>query len=215
MRFCSITANYPPIVWPLLKPKWISDLKGGWNHLSSFLVNGLTAKNKQDLAARKVLMVAVASGSISGLRLPLHRLLQASWTPLLLWEQSWVFHTVESRLVGLENKRWWAWLWAKSWGLPSPHWCQREFCHRLGWGQDFMWWGIYQPGHGCHPVLELKEAANKFAVTEMLQRRQFSVQERDREILSHEGPQVKRLERIKKHNITNKQTPFILHLLTQ
>lgn len=64
-------------------------------------------------------------------------------------------------------------------------------------------------------LLELKEAANKFAVTEMLQRRQFSVQERDREILSHEGPQVKRLERIKKHNITNKQTPFILHLLTQ
>lgn len=36
---------------------------------------------------------------------------------------------------------------------------------------------------GCHPVLELKEAANKFAMTEMLQRRQFSVQERDREIL--------------------------------
>lgn len=37
--------------------------------------------------------------------------------------------------------------------------------------------GISQQGHGCHPMLELKEAAEKFPMMEVFSRRQFAGQE--------------------------------------
>lgn len=52
-------------------------------------MNGSTAKNKFDLAAKVVFVVAVVSGSLSGLRLPL---LQSSQPLPWLWKKSCLSH---------------------------------------------------------------------------------------------------------------------------